>query len=87
MCVKKVKAAELTLMQRTTQYDEMIGKVKDGKLSEDYFTELLVELSKFMGGYRLKASEVTVTEFVTINNKRTKELELMAKQHGKKKVG
>lgn len=81
---KKVKAAELTLMQRTGQYDEMIAGVKEGKLTEDYFTEMLVELSKFMG-YRLNASEITVTEFVTISNKRNKELELMAKQHGKKR--
>lgn len=53
-----------------------------GKPTEEMFMSNLIELSKYMG-FRIKASEITVSEYIAILNKYNKEAENIKSVQGK----
>ena len=86
----KIKAAALALEQRTAEYKKVISETNGKTPSHQYFADMMMELSKYMG-FRMKADEISITEYVSIMQKREKEMELnnryaqKYKQHGPKR--
>lgn len=83
--VKKSKVISIAIKQKRFEYDEMMAKFKNEKVTEQYFEELLVELSRFMA-FRLNANELTVTEFVAIQNRFDRECKRMERESDKIKA-
>ena len=85
MIVKKSKVISIAIKQKRFEYDEMMAKFKVNKVTEQYFDELLVELSRFMS-FRLQPNELTVTEFVAIHNRFERECRMIDRENQKIKA-
>lgn len=69
----KIKSTEFALEQAEKEYKKLIEKT-DEKVTEKQFDEAIIELSKYMG-YRVDRKQVTVTEYVYMTRRMTKEYE------------
>lgn len=67
MIVKKSKAISVAIEQKRYEHEQLKKKYKGEAPTEQYFDELLVELSKYLGTL-LHAKDLSVTEFVAIRN-------------------
>lgn len=65
MVAKKSRAIEIAIKQKQTEYDRLTKEYQGKPMKQDYFDRLLVELSRHMG-YKIRASETTVSEFIGI---------------------
>lgn len=67
MIVKKSKAISISIEQKRYEYEQMMKKYEGEKVTEQYFDDLLAELTRFAGTL-LHAKDLSVTEFVAIRN-------------------
>jgi len=82
----KLKTTILALNQRTQEYKTLIQKAGGETPSRDYYIKILVELSKYMG-FRIKAEEISVSEYVSIMKKRDHEIEVQNRYAHKQGYG
>ena len=83
--IKKSKTIVITIEQKRHEYEEMMKQHEGERVTEQYFDELLVELSRFMS-FRLIASDITLTEFVAMHNRYEKECRMLQREHEKMKL-
>jgi len=79
MIVRKSKAISISIEQKRYEYNQEMKKYEGEKWTEQYFDDLLVELSRFMS-FRLHPNDITVTEFVAIQNRFTRECEMTQRE-------
>lgn len=79
---KGLKSYEFELKSRIKEYENLLKSNDGKKVSEGYFDEMLVELSKFMG-YRIDPENTTVLEFIKIRGRHKKEVDALNKKRGK----
>ena len=84
--ITKSKAIEISIEQKVFEHAQLKKKYEGQPVTEEYFDELLVELSRFMGDM-LHKDQITVTEFIAIRNRFEKECRAMERQQEKLKQG
>ena len=71
--LKKSKIITVSLEQKRYEYEQLTNEIKGEPLTEQYFEELMVELSRFLGDF-IRTRDVTVTEFIAIRKRFDKEI-------------
>jgi hypothetical protein len=72
---KKARTLNIVIAQKMVEYTDMKSEMKEGgELTREYFTEIFVVLSKYMG-YHIVPSEIVVSEYAVMKKMYVKETE------------
>ena len=86
MILKRSRTISITIEQKVYEHNKLKKKYEGQPVTEEYFDELLVELSRFMGDM-LHKDQITVTEFIAIRNRFEKECKAIQRQQEQMKAG